>query len=193
MNLTDYRRIFKIILSGDSAVGKRSIRDRVVTGEFQPNWRATVGVPIHTKKLEVEGQDQPVKLTLWTPPIFSERRYELWKQMLGGTYGLILVYDITRESTFDNLSLWLTDAIKHSSQVLSVAIAGNKTDLKDSSTEIVKRERGNEFAERIANELNIPSFFLETSATTGENISELLAQLVDMMIMNDNRDPFSFS
>ncbi|TFH00271.1 MAG: GTP-binding protein [Candidatus Thorarchaeota archaeon] len=191
MNLTDWGLTYKILFLGDPAVGKRSIRDRIVTGEFQHEVKATIGVPMNSIRLRVDGQEQPVKLLLWTPPgmFAGPRQYE---SMLRGQLGLIVIYDITRESTFDNLSLWLIDALKHSSRILSVAIVGNKTDLREVRIETIDTERGKEFAERISNEIDIPTIFLETSAKTGENIPELLPQLVGMMISNFPDDPSSF-
>ena len=175
MNLSDLGLFLKILFLGDRWVGKRSIRDRIVTGEFQREFKATISGSLDSIRLNVDGQVQPVRLLLWTPPtgFGLPGRYA---QALRGIRGLVLVYDITRERTFDNLSLWLIDALKHSSQILSVAIVGNKTDLRNSSTEITNAEKGKEYAERISNELNIPTVFLETSAKTGENIPELLPQ-----------------
>jgi len=191
LNLTDLGLSFKILFLGDSAVGKRSIRDRIVTGEFQPEVKTTIGVSMNLTRLKVDGQERQVRLLLRTPPTGFGRpgRYV---EALRGIHGLVLVYDVTCNSSFKNLSKWVDDALKYSRE-FPVVIVGNKIDLRNSSTVTIDAERGKEYAERISNELNIPTLFLETSAKTGENIPELLSQLVDMMISNFPDDPSSFS
>ena len=136
-------------------------------------------------KIKTKKQDTLHKLILWvyptgrTPPHIPERN----ANPLRGIQGLVLVYDITREKTFENLPRWLDDALKFSTD-FPIAVAGNKIDIRESVTETINPERGREYAEQVSNELNVPTLFLETSAKTGENIPELLSQLVDMVISN---------
>jgi len=172
----------KILLLGDSAVGKRSIRDRIVTGEFQREFKATISGQLDTIRFNVDGQEQPVRLFLWTPPT-GFGPHGRYAEALRSIRGLVLVYDVTHERTFENLPRWLDDALKFSTD-FPIAIVGNKIDLRDSVTETINPERGKEFAERISSELKVPTIFMKTSAKTEENILELLSQLVDMMISN---------
>lgn len=169
--------IFKILFLGDSATGKRSICDRIVTGEFQPGGRVTMVGNISTIKYEGNDQEHPIKLILWTPPT-GFGPFGRYAQALRGIRGLVLVYDITREKTFENLPRWLDDTLEFST-CFPIAVVGNKADLRDSSTITIDSERGRIFAEQVSDELEVPTLFLETSAKTGHNIQRLFSEFAE--------------
>ena len=177
--MTDYGWTFKILFLGDSATGKRSICERIVIGEFQPEVKATMVGNISTIKYESNAQEQPIKLILWTPPT-GFGPFGRYAEALRGIRGLVLVYDITHEKTFENLPRWLDDALKFSAD-FPIAVVGNKIDLRDSVTKTINPESGREYTEQISNELNVPTIFMETSAKTGQNIQRLFSEFVDMI------------
>jgi len=179
--MTDHGRIFKILFLGDSATGKRSICERIVTGEFQPEVKTTMVGNISTIKYEGNAQEQPIKLILWTPPT-GFGPHGRYAEALRSIRGLVLVYDVTHERTFENLPRWLDDALKFSTD-FPIVIVGNKIDLRDSVTETINPERGREYAEQISSELNVPTIFMETSAKTGENIHRLFSEFVDIVTL----------
>lgn len=178
--LTDNLPVVKILLLGDNAVGKRGIRDRAVTGEFNFPWVPTIGGQYGILKLKTKKQEEPQKLVLWTPPT-GFGPHGRYAGALRSIRGLVLVYDVTHGKTFKNLPRWLDDALKFSAD-FPIAVAGNKIDLRDSVTETINPERGREYAEQVSNELNVPTTFMETSAKTGENIPRLFSELVEMII-----------
>lgn len=156
------------------------MRDRAVTGEVNFPWVPTIDGQYRILKLKTKIQEEPQKLILWTPPT-GFGPHGRYAEALRSIRGLVLVYDVTREKTFENLPRWLDDAFEFSTD-FPIAIVGNKIDLRESGKETIDTERGKEYAEQISNELNIPTLFLETSAKTGENIPRLFSELVEMII-----------
>jgi len=169
---TEY--ILKIAILGDTAVGKTSLVNRFVDNSFKENYAATMGVNIMTKIVEVREPPMKVRLVLWD--IAGQETYRATqKYYYEGCNGALLIYDITRYSSFDNIKTkWLRDYRKFVKNNQSYILIGNKVDLMDAS-EIDKAE-----AEKLINEINAVEF-IETSAKEGLNVDIAFTKLAEFI------------
>ncbi|KAG7536405.1 Small GTPase [Arabidopsis suecica] len=156
----DYDYLFKVVMSGDLGVGKSNILSRITTNEFHVESRSTIGVEFTTRTYHID--NKIIKAQIWD----TARRYAAFASLYHReAKGVLLVYDITNHSTFENVELWLKK-IRESIDANNVVImlVGNKSDLEDSRQ--VSIEEGKSFAEREQ------LLFIETSALDATNIEE---------------------
>ena len=132
----DYDLIFKVVLIGDSGVGKSNILTRYLKDEFTLNTKTTVGVEFGTKKLEVD--DLKVKAQIWDTA-GQERYKSITSAYYKGSKGALLVYDITKRSTFENVDRWLEEFKRNCDPEISIILVGNKCDL-DNNREVTIEE-----------------------------------------------------
>ncbi|KAG6492264.1 hypothetical protein ZIOFF_047218 [Zingiber officinale] len=156
-----YDYLFKIVLIGDSGVGKSNILSRFTRNEFSLDSKSTIGVEFATKTLQIEGKT--VKAQIWDTA-GQERYRAITSAYYRGAVGALLVYDITKKQTFDNMQRWLHELRDHADSNIVVMMAGNKSDL--THLRAVSESEGQEYAEK--EELS----FLETSALGSENIEK---------------------
>ena len=158
---------YKIAVVGDIAVGKTSLIDRYVNHKFEENYIATMGVSITLKDLMVD--EIPIQLMLWD--IGGSEKWDRVRQMFyRGSNGVILVYDVTRPSTFLNITHYLQEMEESLQKKIPFILIGNKVDLVD-----LKKIQP-EQAESLMKQSNAVAFY-ETSAKTGENV-EIAFQLI---------------
>lgn len=160
--------LFKIVLIGDSAVGKTNLLAKLTRNEFYKDSKATIGVEFGTITFKI-GEDI-VKAQIWDTA--GQERYQAIVQAYyRGTSGAVIVYDITsKDSLKKATSLWLKQLRDFSPSEIPIVLIGNKRDLEDDRA--VATEKGKD--EAVANELS----FFETSALTGENVREAFLELV---------------
>jgi len=170
--------VFKLVLLGDAAVGKTSLVDIYTQHKFKEDYKPTLGVSICVKELKIEKINAQIRLVLWD--IAGQEKYVLSRKMFfQGVVGALLVYDITRHSTFENIeSKWLKDLNEYSEEELSCILIGNKIDLKDSK--VVTTKDGEELSEKIN-----ASDFIETSAKYGDNVEKAFEKLVFQILENE--------
>ena len=173
-----YNMIFKLIIIGDTSVGKTNILTKYLRNEFDPNSKSTVGVEFGTKNIEVD--NNKIKLQIWDTA-GQERYRAITSSYYKGAKGAILVYDITRKSTFENIDKWIPDLKKNGDDDIIMILVGNKSDLEDQRQ--VSEEEGKEKAQ------NYKIAFLETSAFNGNNIEKAFKDLIDL-VYNNNRSKF---
>ncbi|XP_070171739.1 ras-related protein Rab-37 isoform X4 [Polyergus mexicanus] len=150
----------KTILLGDSGVGKTSLLVQFDTGRFQPgNFAATVGIGFTNKVVTVD--DTPIKLQIWDTA-GQERFRSVTHAYYRDAHALLLLYDVTNKTSYDNIRAWLSEIREHANEDVVIMLLGNKSDC--GTERIVKREDG----ERLAQEYKVP--FMETSAKTGLNV-----------------------
>jgi len=173
--MSDNIIVLKLVLLGDSAVGKTSLIDMYAHHKFKEDYKPTLGVNIVVK--ELENENLQIRLVIWD--IAGQEKYDLSRKMFfKGVIGALFVYDTTRHATFKNIeSKWLKDLNEYRENELNYVLIGNKIDLKDSRA--VSNEEGRELADKIN-----ASDFLETSAKHGENVEEAFKKLVDRVIVN---------
>ena len=177
-NPNSYNMIFKIVLIGDSSVGKTNILSKYLTNEFDPNSKATVGVEFGTKDLKIE--NNVVKVQIWDTA-GQERYRSITNAYYKGAKGGLIVYDITNLKSFENIDKWLSDLKTNGEDKLSIILLGNKSDLEEERK--VTTEQGKEKAQfyKLA--------FMETSALNGNNIEKAFTDLITE-VFNNHRDSF---
>jgi small GTP-binding protein len=169
----------KIAVLGDPAVGKTSLINKYVEHRFQENYQPTLGVNILTKDILIDEINTETRLILWD--IAGQDKYELTRKLFfEGCHGSLLVYDITRASTFDGIKeKWLEDFKNYARPNGVYLLIGNKVDLKDSRS--VTFEEGRELANNID-----ASDFYETSAKVGENVQDAFKKLAVKVLKKFN-------
>lgn len=158
---------YKVLLIGPAAVGKTSLLHRFVDGEFKGDYAATIGAQFLTKELEDS------QLNLWDiggQPRFLDLRTTFYR----GTQGALLVYDLTRKQTFEELNHWHFEMNATLAREVPFILIGNKLDLVKERRAVSK-----DAAERFAKERN--SIYIETSALSGENVEEAFIELTRLI------------
>jgi small GTP-binding protein len=159
--------ILKIVLLGDTGVGKTSLVYRFIENRFSTDFKSTLGVNLLKRTVEVEGNQ--VTVQIWD--LGGQEAYKrLRKLYLDGASGALLVYDVTNTASFDHLTEWFNSFIETRSGRPAVLI-GNKVDLKEIKK--VTTEQGKTFS----NEKQCVEF-IEASAKTGENVEAAFKNLI---------------
>ena len=168
-----YDMIFKIVLIGDTSVGKTNILSKYLSNEFDPDSKATVGVEFGTRDFQIE--NNKVKVQIWDTA-GQERYRSITNAYYKGAKGSLLVYDITNPKTFENLDKWLSDLKANAEEKISVVLIGNKSDLEEERQ--ISIEQGKEKAAffKLA--------FMETSALNGNNIEKAFNELITDVYKN---------
>jgi len=170
-----YDLLFKLLLIGDSGVGKTCILFRFSEDAFNTTFISTIGIDFKIKTIELRGKK--IKLQIWDTA-GQERFHTITTSYYRGAMGIMLVYDITNAKSFDNIAKWLRNIDEHANEDVERMILGNKCDMDDKR--VVSKERG----ESIAREHNI--YFLETSAKTNINIETAFIQLAEAILDKSN-------
>ncbi|KAI4385986.1 hypothetical protein MLD38_003966 [Melastoma candidum] len=157
----EYDYLFKIVLIGDSGVGKSNILSRFTRNEFCLESKSTIGVEFATRTLQVEGKT--IKAQIWDTA-GQERYRAITSAYYRGAVGALLVYDITKRQTFDNVQRWLRELRDHADSNIVLMMAGNKSDLNH--LRAVQEGDGQALAEREG------LSFLETSALDATNVEK---------------------
>ena len=171
---------FKVLMLGDSGVGKTSLTRRFVQDEFSTSYMHTIGIDFLEKIIEIstnESEKVKVKLQIWDTA-GQERFRSLIRPYYRGASGVVLVYDVTDESTFEHLKQWLVSINENISdcQVVHKIIVGNKLDLADEGHRRVNKERGNVLAK------GCKCSFMEVSAKDGRGVEEAFAKLAQTVV-----------
>mmetsp|Transcript_43316 Transcript_43316/g.60163 ORF Transcript_43316/g.60163 Transcript_43316/m.60163 type:complete len:203 (+) Transcript_43316:176-784(+) len=157
---SDYDDLFKLLIIGDSGVGKSCLLLRFSDNIFTDNFISTIGVDFKISTIDVDGNK--VKLQIWDTA-GQERFRTITSSYYRGAHGIIVVYDVTVKKTFDNITKWLKEIETFAGQNVQKLLVGNKCDLEDQR--VITAEEG----QALANELGIP--FVETSAKSRSNVT----------------------
>ena len=172
----NYEILIKLVILGDVSVGKSNFLYRFVDGEFNPIHVATVGFDFKSLVWEIPNLKKKVKFQIWDTA-GQEKYMSINKNLFQRVQGIILMYDITREDTFNNLSKWM-EHIKENANGIPLILIGNKSDLNNERK--VNEEDGKAFAK------NNKIIFLEASAKIGTNVEESFMKLSELIIENQN-------
>ena len=174
--MSDNIIVLKLVLLGDSAVGKTSLIDMYAHHQFKEDYKPTLGVNIVVKELESENAQ--IRLVIWD--IAGQEKYDLSRKMFfQGVAGALFVYDTTRHATFKNIeSKWLEDLNEYGDKNFAYILIGNKIDIQDSRA--VNNQEGRELADKIN-----ASEFVETSAKYGDNVEKCFEKLVFQILKNE--------
>ncbi|KAF9597342.1 hypothetical protein IFM89_017245 [Coptis chinensis] len=151
--------VFKVVLIGDSAVGKSQLLARFSRNEFNLDSKATIGVEFQTRTLVID--HKTVKAQIWDTA-GQERYRAVTSAYYRGAVGAMLVYDMTKRQSFDHVARWLEELRGHADKNIVIMLIGNKSDL--GTLRSVSTEDAKEFAQRE----NL--FFMETSALEATNV-----------------------
>ncbi|THG09166.1 hypothetical protein TEA_004242 [Camellia sinensis var. sinensis] len=199
----DYDYLFKVVLIGDSGVGKSNLLSRFTRNEFSLESKSTIGVEFATRSIHVD--DKVVKAQIWDTAgqergklEFSKRLFQHWHWRIlycfrteleaknvwrsvpqyraitsayyRGAVGALLVYDVTRHVTFENVERWLKELRDHTDSNIVIMLVGNKADLRH--LRAVSTEDAKAFAEREN------TFFMETSALESMNVENAFTEVL---------------
>ncbi|KAG2669701.1 hypothetical protein I3843_14G043700 [Carya illinoinensis] len=168
--------LFKIVLIGDSAVGKSNLLSRFARNEFDTNSKATIGVEFQTQVVEIDGKE--VKAQIWDTA-GQERFRAVTSAYYRGAVGALIVYDISRRTTFDSVKRWLEELSTHCDTTMARMLVGNKCDLENIRD--VSVEEGKSLAEAEG------LFFMETSALDATNVQTAFEIVIREIYINISR------
>ncbi|KAK4476813.1 hypothetical protein RD792_015973 [Penstemon davidsonii] len=176
----EYDYLFKIVLIGDSGVGKSNLLSRFTRNEFCLESKSTIGVEFATRTLQIEGRT--VKTQIWDTA-GQERYRAITSAYYRGALGALLVYDVTKPTTFENLSRWLKELRDHADANIVIMLIGNKTDLKH--LRAVATEDAQGFAEKEGLSL------IETSALEATNVEKAFQSILSEIYRVISKKPLS--
>ncbi|KAL2244409.1 ras-related protein RABA1f-like [Sesamum indicum] len=163
----DYDYLFKVVLIGDSGVGKSNLLSRFTKNEFSQESKSTIGVEFATRSIQVD--DKVVKAQIWDTA-GQERYRAITSAYYRGAVGALLVYDVTRNVTFQNVERWLKELRGHTDTNIVIMLVGNKADLRH--LRAVPTQEAKDFAEREK------TFFMETSALEALNVDQAFTEVL---------------
>lgn len=177
-----YDHMLKLVVVGDSGVGKTSIVVRFCDDKFSEGTASTIGVDFKTKFMTIS--DQTLKLSVWDTA-GQEKFRTLGAQYYRGAHGIVLMYDCTNRKTYDRLTFWQEDVKKSPTyQDAVVMLVHNKIDLKNCE---VTKEQGRDFAEKNG------MMFMETSAKTRQGVNQafegVIRRILESPDFTSGRDP----
>ena len=178
VNRTIYQ--FKIILVGDSNVGKTSLINRFMGFEFQENYACTINADFKIKTLSID-QLTGAELTVWDT-CGQEKFRSITRQYFRDAHGVILVYDVSNENSFKGLNVWLNEIKNNTKGEISIILVGNKIDIFDRK---ISQKEANEYA------LRNGLLYIETSSKEGINIDTPFENLANDIIKKIKENPDS--
>ncbi|KAF9945421.1 Ras- protein Rab-11B [Modicella reniformis] len=163
-----YDFLFKIVLIGDSGVGKSNLLSRFTRGDFNLESKSTIGVDFGARTVQVE-DGKMIKAQIWDTA-GQERYRAITSAYYRGAVGALLLYDITQHGTYESVSRWLSEVREHADSNIIVMLVGNKSDLRHLRS--IHTEEAKTFAEE--NGL----MFIETSALDSSNVDLAFTRLL---------------
>lgn len=186
-----YDYLFKLLLIGDSGVGKSCLLLRFADDSYTDSYISTIGVDFKIRTVELDGK--VIKLQIWDTA-GQERFRTITSSYYRGAHGIIVVYDVTDQDSFNNVKQWLNEIDRYASETVQKLLVGNKCDMV--SKKVVEFETAKQFADS----LNIT--FLETSAKNAQNVEQAFLtmaaqikarQTVTQINKNENKPTVSVS
>lgn len=168
--------LFKVVLIGDSAVGKSNLLSRYARNEFHMNSKATIGVEFQTQSMEFDGKE--IKAQIWDTA-GQERFRAVTSAYYRGAVGALVVYDISRRHTFESVGRWLDELKMHSDMNIVTMLVGNKCDLETLREVPIEESKALAEAEKL--------FFIETSALNATNVNDAFQIVIKEVYNNMSR------
>lgn len=163
----EYDYLFKIVLIGDSGVGKSNLLSRFTRNDFNLESKSTIGVEFATRSITVEGK--VIKAQIWDTA-GQERYRAITSAYYRGAVGALLVYDIAKRPTYESVERWLRELREHADQSIVCTLVGNKSDLKH--LRAVSADEARAYAERSQ------MHFIETSALDNTNVETAFTNIL---------------
>lgn len=168
----------KILLVGNSAVGKTCMLLRYSDNQFNPDFLSTIGLDFKVKHMTID--EKPIKLQVWDTA-GQEQFRTITQSFLRGADGILLCYDLTNKTSFEQISDWMESIHNCAATTVDIFIVGNKCDLVD------KREITEEMIEGMKAKYNCECF--ETSACTGQGINETFEKMANVIKKRKDAEP----
>eukprot|EP01128_Nolandella_sp_AFSM9_P007968 TRINITY_DN454_c0_g1_i2.p1 TRINITY_DN454_c0_g1~~TRINITY_DN454_c0_g1_i2.p1 ORF type:complete len:203 (-),score=39.17 TRINITY_DN454_c0_g1_i2:252-860(-) len=188
MATKDYDELYKVLLIGDSAVGKSSLLERFTKNQFALSFVPTIGIDFQAKILEVDGKR--IKLQVWDTA-GQERFRTITTAYFRSAMGILMIYDCSDTKTFTEIRSWADAVEMHAPESIVKQIVANKVDKTEGRT--VSKQKGRD----LAKDYNVEYF--ETSAKSGEGVEEAFQKLAEAIyeqqknIAADDDSMFSFA
>ena len=164
--------LYKIVILGDTSVGKTCFFNRYVDNTFEEKTLGTIGIEYRLKNVQLEN-GSTIKLQIWDTA-GQERFNSISKSYYRGAHAIILIFSVTNKKSFENVKTWVNQIKEETNEKITLILVGNKIDLVD------KREIMENEGEELANEFDIN--YYECSAKTGENINLAFNELIKKMV-----------
>jgi len=176
---SEYDYLIKTVLIGDAAVGKSSLLLKYIDNSFEDTYVCTIGVDFKIKSLYIE--NKRIKLQIWDTA-GQERFKPITKCYFRGSHGCVVLFDITNRQSFLNVRSWITDYRDNNTvdSAENIVIIGNKADKEESRSVSVEEAR------LLAETLGVS--YTETSARSGEGVSEAFEAIVKVVMSNMKHD-----
>ncbi|TNM95535.1 ras-related protein Rab-15-like isoform X1 [Takifugu flavidus] len=172
-----YDVLFRLLMLGDSGVGKTCMLRRFTENEFDSSHISTIGIDFKMKTLEIDGLK--VRVQIWDTA--GQERYQtITKQYYRRAQGIIFVYDVTNQPSFQHVAKWVSDVDQNAPDTVQRILVGNKCD--EELGRQVTREQGSKLAENYGME------FFETSASTNSCITESYTRVAQLVLQAHKRD-----
>lgn len=163
---TEYDYLFKLLLIGDSGVGKSCLLLRFADDTYTETYISTIGVDFKIRTVEIDGK--VIKLQIWDTA-GQERFRTITSSYYRGAHGIIVVYDVTEPDTFQAVERWMSEIERFAGPEVNKMLVGNKSDM------VSKKQVDYSQAKEFADSLNIP--FFETSAKDNQNVEQAFLDL----------------
>ncbi|KAH7589902.1 Ras family [Nakaseomyces glabratus] len=182
------KNILKVIILGDSGVGKTSLMHRYVNDKYSQQYKATIGADFLTKEVVLD-DDKVVTMQVWDTA-GQERFQSLGVAFYRGADCCVLVYDVTNAKSFENIKSWKDEFLVHanisSPESFPFVILGNKVDIEDSK-KVVSEKAGQELAKSLG---DVPLFL--TSAKSAINVDTAFEEIAKSALQQNQNDAHAF-
>ena len=180
---SDFDYTIKLLVVGDSSVGKTNFISMFIENKFNQAYMTTSGMDLRTSSIEVK--NKKIRVQLWDTA-GQEKYRAITKNLFLKVQGVLVVYDITNENSFTNLKTWVKSIKEECGKSMQMIIVGNKCDLNDQR--VIDKQKALEYAEEEKVE------YIETSSKTGENVQKASSQLCEKVLENNEMGAeFSFT
>ncbi|EKE39771.1 Rab family GTPase [Entamoeba nuttalli P19] len=167
--------MYKLVIIGESGVGKSNLLLRFTRNEFEPEKKFTIGVEFATRTIEYEGKT--IRAQIWDTA-GQEKYRAITDAYYRGAEGAMCVYDVSKKDSFDAIERWMNELKNGCDSDITIMIVGNKADLKQERE--VNTSDGTEFAQKHS------AFFIETSALDGTNVEKAFSDLLIQIYKKKN-------
>jgi len=182
------RTLLKVIVLGDSGVGKTSLMNQYVNNKFSQQYKATIGADFVTKELQID--DRLVTLQIWDTA-GQERFQSLGVAFYRGADCCVLVYDVNYLKSFDSLDNWHEEFLKQASprdpKAFPFILLGNKVDIDGGNSRVVSEKKAREWCAQKGNIL-----YLETSAKEDYNVDDSFLCITKLALANEREQDIYF-
>lgn len=169
--MSSRRKIYKIVLLGDGAVGKTALRHRYLGEGFKQSYSMTIGADFAVKRVKLDNED--IVAQIWD--LAGQMRFQTVREVYyQGATGALLVFDISRAQTFEAIPQWINELLENNkSRIVPMVLIGNKSDLRDTpegKENSISYENGLEYAQNLSSWSQFEVPYIETSAKEGDNV-----------------------